>query len=70
VNLEQEIEIIHTAWFNDYRYAENDLQSRFYENRFDGELLYLDVNEIRKVKAIGEGVAEVQFGPEVRGKLG
>ena len=69
VNLEQKLKIIHAAWFNDYRYAENDLQARFYENRFDGELLYLDANEIRKVKAIGEAVAEVQFGSEVRGKL-
>ena len=69
LNRDQEIEIVHTAWFTDYRFAENDLQSRFYENRFDGELLYLDANEIRKIKGIGENVAVVREASAMRGRL-
>lgn len=50
------IQVRHAAWFTDYRYAESDLQARFHESRFDGELMYLSSGDIRRVKEFGQQV--------------
>ena len=49
-------QVRHAAWFTDYRYAESDLQARFHENRFDGELMYLSTGDVRRVKEFGQPV--------------
>lgn len=48
------IQVRHAAWYTDYRYAESDLQARFHENRFDGELMYLSTGDIRRIKESGQ----------------
>ena len=55
---DQEFKIVHAAWFADYKHAERDLQLKYNEHRFDGEFLYLNTDEIRKVKAFGESIGE------------
>lgn len=52
----ENLEIVNVAWFTDFKYAESELQSKFLEQRFDGEYLYLSRDDVQTIRASGISV--------------